>query len=183
MKKYLYFCKYPHFLAKQFRISRRTHPCQKPARSVHTFRNKQQSTDLWHRQTDTGTYLVPRQHNVAWVKPIISMLNDESNCDPCVAAMRLFVILLWPRVSILLCINVFITIIDVPQYCTYHKEKILHVDAGRLTVVIIMSSLKTFSERVVKVSNSLRPSIVSFSSLTTFRISLNKISFRIYAKY
>ena len=176
MKKYLYFCKYPHFLAKQFRISRRTHPCQKPARNVHTFRNKQQSTDLWHRQTDTGTYLVPRQPNVAWVKPIISMLNDESNCDPCVAAMRLFVILLWPRVSILLCINVFLS-----QSFMYHK--ILHVDAGRLTVVIIMSSLITFSERVVKVSNSLRPSIVSFSSLTTFRISLNKISFRIYAKY
>jgi len=40
-----------------------------------------------------------------------------------------------------------------------------------------------FSERVVKVWNSLPPSIVNFSSLATFRNSLNKISLRIYSKY
>jgi len=38
---------------------------------------------------------------------------------------------------------------------------------------------KLFSERVVKVWNSLLPSIVNFSSLATFRISLNKISLEI----
>jgi len=39
---------------------------------------------------------------------------------------------------------------------------------------------KTFSERVVEVRNSLPPSIVNFSSLATFRNSLNKINLRIY---
>ena len=42
---------------------------------------------------------------------------------------------------------------------------------------------KHFSERVVKVWNSLPPSIVNFSSLATFRKSLNIISLRIYTKY
>ena len=40
-----------------------------------------------------------------------------------------------------------------------------------------------FKERVVKVWNGLLPSIVNFSSLTSFRISLNKISFWVYTKY
>jgi len=42
---------------------------------------------------------------------------------------------------------------------------------------------KLFSERVVEVWNSLAPSIARFSSLTTFRDNLNKISCRIYTKY
>ena len=43
---------------------------------------------------------------------------------------------------------------------------------------------KNFSERVVvKVWNSLPPSIVNFSSLATFRNSLNKITFMIHTKY
>jgi len=42
---------------------------------------------------------------------------------------------------------------------------------------------KTFSERVVKVWNSLPPSIVNFASLARFRKSLNKINLRIYTKY
>ena len=41
---------------------------------------------------------------------------------------------------------------------------------------------KLFSERVVKVWNSLPPSIVNFSSVATFRNSLNKISLIIYTK-
>jgi len=42
-----------------------------------------------------------------------------------------------------------------------------------------------FGERVVKGWNSLGlpPSIVNFSSLATFRNSLNKISLRIHTKY
>ena len=40
-----------------------------------------------------------------------------------------------------------------------------------------------FSERVVKVWNSLPLSIVNFSSLATFRNSLNKINLRICTKY
>ena len=39
---------------------------------------------------------------------------------------------------------------------------------------------KIFSERVVKVWNSLPPSIVNFASLARFRKSLNKINLRIY---
>ena len=38
----------------------------------------------------------------------------------------------------------------------------------------------SFSERVVKVWNSLLPSIVNFSSFATFRNSLNKTNLRIY---
>jgi len=40
-----------------------------------------------------------------------------------------------------------------------------------------------YSERVVKVWNSLPPSIVNFASLARFRKSLNKINLRIYTKY
>ena len=40
-----------------------------------------------------------------------------------------------------------------------------------------------FSERVVKVWNSLPPSIVNFASLARFRKSLNNINLRIYTKY
>jgi len=40
-----------------------------------------------------------------------------------------------------------------------------------------------FSERVVKVWNSLPPSIVKFDSLARFRNSINKINLRIYTKY
>jgi len=40
-----------------------------------------------------------------------------------------------------------------------------------------------FSERVVKLWNSLPPSIVNFFSLAAFRNSLNKVSLRIYTKY
>jgi len=40
-----------------------------------------------------------------------------------------------------------------------------------------------FSERVVKVWNSLPPSIENFASLARFRNSLNKINLRIYTKY
>jgi len=40
-----------------------------------------------------------------------------------------------------------------------------------------------FSEHVVKVWNSLLPSIVNFSSLPTFRNSVSKIIFRTYTKY
>jgi len=40
-----------------------------------------------------------------------------------------------------------------------------------------------FSERVVKIWNSLPPSIVNFASLARFRKSLNKINLRIYTKY
>jgi len=42
---------------------------------------------------------------------------------------------------------------------------------------------KLFSERVVKVWNSLLKGIVNFSSLSIFRNSLNKINHRIYTKY
>jgi len=42
---------------------------------------------------------------------------------------------------------------------------------------------KLFSERVVKVWNSLPARIVNFSSLATFRNSLNKLSLRIHTKY
>jgi len=38
-------------------------------------------------------------------------------------------------------------------------------------------------ERVVKVWNSLPPSIVNFGSLARFRNSINKINLRIYTKY
>jgi len=41
---------------------------------------------------------------------------------------------------------------------------------------------KLFSERVVKVWNSLPPSIVTFSSLATFRNSLSNLNLRIYTK-
>jgi len=40
-----------------------------------------------------------------------------------------------------------------------------------------------FSERVVKVWNSLPPSIVNFGSLARFRNFVNKINLRIYTKY
>jgi len=40
-----------------------------------------------------------------------------------------------------------------------------------------------FSKHVVKVWSSLPPSIVNFSLLITFRNSLNKINFKIYAKH
>jgi len=40
-----------------------------------------------------------------------------------------------------------------------------------------------FSQRVVKVWNSLPTSIVNFGSLARFRNSKNKINFRIYTKY
>ena len=46
--------------------------------------------------------------------------------------------------------------------------------------VVEHAGKKLFSERVSKVWNSLPPSIVNFSSLATFRKSLNKINFRIY---
>ena len=45
-----------------------------------------------------------------------------------------------------------------------------------------LTAEKLFSERVVKVWNSLPPSIVNFSSSATFRNSLNKISLRIHTK-
>jgi len=40
-----------------------------------------------------------------------------------------------------------------------------------------------FSERVIKVWNSLPPSIVSFESLSSFINSLNNVNLRIYTTY
>ena len=40
-----------------------------------------------------------------------------------------------------------------------------------------------FIERVVKVWNSLPPTVVNFSTLSSFRNSLHKINFRLYPKY
>jgi len=41
---------------------------------------------------------------------------------------------------------------------------------------------KLFSERVIKVWNSLPPSIVNFESLSSFRNSLNNVNLRIYIR-
>ena len=52
----------------------------------------------------------------------------------------------------------------------------------RLTTAARTRGKKLFSERVVKLWNSLPSSIVNFSSLATFRKRLNKISLRIYTE-
>ena len=50
------------------------------------------------------------------------------------------------------------------------------------TIVVLMCE-NIFSERIIKVWNSLPPSIVSFKSLVSFRNSLKNVSLGIYTKY
>jgi len=82
-----------------------------------------------------------------------------------------------------------ITIEHVVTALHYKLTRVLTAQCTYVTLKLSVNYCRTntrknfFSERVVKVLNSLPPSAVNFSSLATFRKSLNKINLRMYAKY
>ena len=67
----------------------------------------------------------------------------------------------------------------------YSDRVVTRSNPFKLSVNYCRSNTRKYfcSELVVKVWNSLPPSIVNFSSLATFRNSLTKINFRIYTTY
>jgi len=74
---------------------------------------------------------------------------------------------------------------DYFQLVTYGNRSITRGNPFKLSVNYCRTNKRKnfFSERVVKVWNSLPPSIVNFGSLARFRNSISKINLRIYTKY
>jgi len=56
-----------------------------------------------------------------------------------------------------------------------------HINCSSTIVVLMCENI--FSERIVRVWNSLPPSIVSFESLLSFRKSLGNVNIGIHTKY
>jgi len=56
-----------------------------------------------------------------------------------------------------------------------------HINCSSTIVVLMCENI--FSERIIKVWNSLPPSVVSFESLLSFRNSLGNANFGIHTKY